>query len=194
MFNSIICFKAGIMSKRCDIYWRQRVMGHWQYILSVNTILFVLHSIISLCSFIIPVRIQSFSFLFFFFFWGNFFWSTEDLIWTMLFCLFFFLWRQKKKEKEKKISSIFSTVMGSLQQRLFEMLSLCRRTVDSGFDFKKKTTTTTKKPIRISPRWQVTPPSPPNWRGGQRSPLGPKTTPPLNLWLTVAYFDPLSDE
>ena len=35
------------------------VMGHWQYILNVNTILFVPHCMISLCSFMIPVRIQS---------------------------------------------------------------------------------------------------------------------------------------
>lgn len=78
------------MSKLCDIYWRQRVMGHWQYILYVNTILFVLHCIISLCSFMIPVRIQSF----FFFFFGNF-WSAEDFIWTMCFSL------KKKRKKEK---------------------------------------------------------------------------------------------
>ena len=162
MFNSIICFKAGIMSKLCDIYWRQRVMGHWQYILSVNTILFVLHSIISLCSFIIPVRIQSFFFLLLFF--GATFLicrglDLNNVVFLFCFGVFFSEDKKKKKKKRKKISSILSTVMGSLQQRLFEMLSVCRRTVDSGFDF-KKTTTTTKKTSGSLLADRCTPPRP----------------------------------
>lgn len=153
------------MSKLCDIYWRQRVMGHWQYILYVNTILFVLHCIISLCSFMIPVRIQSFFF---------FFLATFDLQ-RILFEQCVFLWRKKEKKKNLLFPLHCD---GELAQRRFEMPSVCRRTIDSGSD-----STSGSLPGRRAAGGEEV----------QRSPLG-RNPPPLNLWLTVAYFDPLSDE
>lgn len=153
------------MSKLCDIYWRQRVMGHWQYILYVNTILFVLHCIISLCSFIIPVRIQSF--------FGNF-WSAEDFIWTMCFSL-----KKKKKKKKRKNDLLFPLHCdGELIQRLPEMLPVCRRTTDSKH---QDLSWPTGVPAGV-------------WPMARRSKVASWPTPPLHLWLTVAYFDPLSDE
>lgn len=71
-------------------------MGHWQYILYVNTILFVLHCIISLCSFIIPVSIQSFS-------WANLIWRGHDL--NIIF--------SGERKKKEYLSYFVSTVMGS---------------------------------------------------------------------------------
>lgn len=100
------------MSKLCDSYWRQRVMGHWQYILYVNTIWFVLHCIISLCSFIIPVKIQSSPFCFVLWvFFGNF-WSTEDFNWKKKLKKKFFS-EEEEKKRRKMISCFLSTVMGS---------------------------------------------------------------------------------
>lgn len=109
------------MSKLCDSYWRQRVMGHWQYILYVNTIWFVLHCIISLCLFIIPVKIQSSPFCFvLWFFFGNF-WSTEDFNWKKKLKKKVFLWRRRKKKKEDDL--LFPLHCdGELTQRLSETL------------------------------------------------------------------------
>lgn len=79
-------------------------MGHWQYILYVNTTLFVLHCIIYLCSFIIPVRIQSFS------------WGKSDLQRTLF--EHYFLWRNKRK----RIYLLFPLHCdGELTRRLSEM-------------------------------------------------------------------------
>lgn len=149
------------MSKLCDIFWRQCVMGHWQYILYVNKILFVPHCMISLCSFIIPVRIQSFFLCFFF---GNF-WSSEDFIWTM-----WFFSLKKNKEKRKMISSFLSTVMGSLHRGCLRCLPEDHRL--SGSDLN----------ITISPSWHVSQQTG-RWRGGQRSPLWPKPHHSTSDWL-----------
>ena len=103
----------------------------------VNTILFVLHCIISLCSFIIPVRIQSF--------FGNF------LICRGLYLNnVFFLWRKQNnthlKKKEKRICSFLSTVMASLlTQRLFEM------SAGGGREYRLWIWSH----VTISPRWQA---------------------------------------
>lgn len=64
-------------------------MSLWQYILYVNTILFVVHCIISLCSFIIPVRTQSL------------FWAIWDLQRT-LFEHYFPLEKEEEEEEKKK--------------------------------------------------------------------------------------------
>lgn len=77
-------------------------MGHWQYILDVNTILFVRRCIISSCSFIIPVRIQSSSF------WRLLIWQRTLFEQYILF----FSWKKMKKKKQF-FSFFLSTVMGS---------------------------------------------------------------------------------
>lgn len=100
-------------------------MGHWQYILYVNTTLFVLHCIISLCSFIIPVRIQSFS-------WANLIWGGHDL--NIIFS-------GERKENEY-LSYFVSTVMGSLRGGRMRCLQ-DRLRLDQTFN------------ITVSPSWPV---------------------------------------
>lgn len=160
------------MSKLCDIFWRQCVMGHWQYILYVNTILFVPHCIISLCLFRIPVRIQSF--FHFFLFWQ--FWICRGLYLNNVCVLFFFFSLKKKKKKKEKRSLSSPLWWGAHTEAVW---GVCRRTIDSGSDSN----------ITISPCWRV-----PQQTGGQRSPLGQNPTPPLTdcslfsssfRWITV---------
>lgn len=109
------------MSKLCDSYWRQRVMGHWQYILYVNTIWFVLHCIISLCLFIIPVKIQSSPFCFVLWFFLAIFDLQRTLIEKRNWKKKVFLWRRRKKKKEDDL--LFPLHCdGELTQRLSETL------------------------------------------------------------------------
>lgn len=100
-------------------------MGHWQYILYVNTTLFVLHCIISLCSFIIPVRIQSFS-------WANLIWRGHDLN-----NIFSGEWKEKED-----LSYFVSTVMGSSRGGCLRCLQ-DRLRLDQTFN------------ITVSPSWPV---------------------------------------
>lgn len=136
-------------------------MGHWQYILYVNTTLFVLHCISSLCSFIIPVRIQSFS-------WANLIWRGHDL--NIIFS-------GERKEKEY-LSYFVSTVMGSSRGGRLRCPQ-DRLRLDQTFN------------ITVSPSWLVARGEEvqkrnPNKKKHRRD----KNLSPPDLWLTVAFFDP----
>lgn len=135
-------------------------MGHWQYILYVNTTLFVLHCIISLCSFIIPVTIQSFS-------WANLIWGGHDL--NLIFS-------GERKENEY-LSYFVSTVMGSSRAGRMRCLQ-DRLRLDQTFN------------ITVSPSWPVARGEEVQKRNpNKKTPPGQKSAPP-DLWLTVAFFDP----
>lgn len=135
-------------------------MGHWQYILYVNTTLFVLHCIISLCSFIIPVRIQSLS-------WANLIWRGHDL--NIIFS-------GERKENEY-LSYFVSTVMGSSRGGRLRCLQ-DRLRLDQTFN------------ITVSPSWPVAQGEEVQKRNpNKKTTPGQKSAPP-DLWLTVAFFDP----
>lgn len=108
--------------------------------------------------------------------------ATSDLQRT-LFEHAFFLWRLKEEESKDLHFPLHCD--GELWRRMCAVLSVCpsvcRRTIDSG----------PGTHIRTPPGWQVSQQTSGEVKGrllASRPPL------PLRLWLTVAYFDPLSDE
>lgn len=133
----------------------------------------------TLYNFFVLVHNTSENTILFFFFWQLL--ICRGLYLNNVFFLLRRRRRKKKKEKKKKNDLLFPLHCdGELTQRLPETLSVGRRTTDS------KTSGSLladRRPRQTRGRW----------RGGRkRSPPG--QPPPPNLWLTVAYFDPLSDE
>lgn len=165
------------MSKLCDSYWRQRVMGHWQYILYVNTIWFVLHCIISLCLFIIPVKIQSSPFCFVLWFFLAIFDLQRTLIEKRNWKKKFF--SEEEKKKEGRWSPVSSPLWwGAHTEAVWDAACLAGATTDSKHQELSWSDRCPSRCVASGEEVRVT-----SW-----------LTPPLSLWLTVAYFDPLSDE
>lgn len=118
--------------------------------------------------------------LFFFLFFLAIF-DLQRTLFEQCGVFFYFLWRKKKKKRKKEDLLFPLHCDGELTQRLFEMSA--GTNTDSGSDLN----------ITIPPSWQASRQTCGPMARRSKGRLSAKI-PPHNLWLTVAYFDPLSDE